>query len=56
MFCDNLARWLYMRRGASVAIREISRTVPVVAACADESTFHGEVASLRRPGGATADL
>jgi ABC-type uncharacterized transport system substrate-binding protein len=35
------------------AIREISRTVPVVAVCADEKNFVGEVASLRRPGAAT---
>ena len=31
------------------AIRELSRTVPVVAMCADEKNFLGEVASLRRP-------
>lgn len=35
------------------AIRAISRTVPVVALCADVKNFLGEVASLRRPGGAT---
>jgi putative tryptophan/tyrosine transport system substrate-binding protein len=35
------------------AIREINRTVPVVAVCADHKNFLGEVASLRRPGGAT---
>ena len=35
------------------AIREVSRIVPVVSACADEKNFLGEVASLRRPGGAT---
>ena len=35
------------------AIREVSRTVPIVGACADQTNFLGEVATLRRPGGAT---
>lgn len=38
------------------AIRAISRTVPIVAMCADEKNFLGEVASLRRPGGATTGI
>ena len=38
------------------AIRELSRTVPVVAMCADEKNFLGEVASLRRPGGHTTGV
>src|SRR6202008_965425 len=38
------------------AIRDISRTVPVVANCADESNFLGEVASLSRPGGYTTGM
>jgi putative ABC transport system substrate-binding protein len=38
------------------AIRELSRTVPVVAMCADEKNFLGEVASLRRPGGYTTGV
>lgn len=35
------------------AIRELSRTVPVIAGCADPTNFLGEVASLSRPGGLT---
>ena len=35
------------------AIRELSRSVPVVAGCADPKNFLGEVASLSRPGGRT---
>lgn len=35
------------------AIREVSRTVPVVSTCADPKNFLGEVASLSRPGGQT---
>jgi putative ABC transport system substrate-binding protein len=35
------------------AIREVSRTVPVVSWCADPKNFLGEVASLSRPGGQT---
>lgn len=35
------------------AIRQASRTVPVVAQCIDERNFLGEVASLARPGGNT---
>jgi putative ABC transport system substrate-binding protein len=35
------------------AIREVSRTVPVVSYCADPKNFLGEVASLSRPGGQT---
>ncbi len=38
------------------AIRDISPTVPIVAMCADEKSFLGEVASLRRPGGATTGV
>jgi putative ABC transport system substrate-binding protein len=38
------------------AIREVSRTMPVVAICADPINFLGEVASLRRPGGQTTGL
>jgi len=38
------------------AIREVSRTVPVVAICADPINFLGEVASLSRPGGQTTGL
>jgi putative ABC transport system substrate-binding protein len=41
---------------AQRAIREISRTVPLVALCADEKNFLGEVASLHRPGGATTGI
>lgn len=57
-----LARELLDRRPAVIsapcgpalrAIREISRSVPVVAGCADPKNFLGEVASLRRPGGQT---
>jgi putative ABC transport system substrate-binding protein len=57
-----LARELIERRAAVIiapcgpslrAIREISRTVPVVSNCADEANFLGEVASLSRPGGYT---
>jgi len=35
------------------AIREVSRSVPVVAMCADPKNFLGEVAALNRPGGQT---
>jgi putative ABC transport system substrate-binding protein len=38
------------------AIREISRTMPVIAMCADESNFLGEIASLSRPGGHTTGI
>ena len=57
-----LARELLDRRPAVIsascgpalrAIREISRSVPVVAGCADPKNFLGEVASLNRPGGLT---
>ena len=57
-----LARELIERRAAVIvapcgpslrAIREINRTVPVIALCADEKNFLGEVASLARPGGYT---
>lgn len=39
-----------------LAIREISRTVPVIVVCADETNFVGEVASLARPGGYTTGV
>jgi putative ABC transport system substrate-binding protein len=39
-----------------LAIRDISRTVPVIAICADEKNFLGEVASLARPGGHTTGV
>lgn len=57
-----LARELLDRRPAVIfapcgpalrAIRELSRSVPVVAGCADPKNFLGEVASLNRPGGQT---
>ena len=38
------------------AIREVNRTMPVVAICADRINFLGEVASLSRPGGRTTGL
>ena len=38
------------------AIREISRTLPIVALCADEVNFLGEVATLSRPGGHTTGI
>jgi putative ABC transport system substrate-binding protein len=38
------------------AIRELRRTVPVVAVCADERNFLGEVASRSRPGGYTTGV
>jgi len=38
------------------AIREVSRTLPVVALCADEENFLGEVASPSRPGGYTTGI
>ena len=38
------------------AIRDISRTVPVIALCADERNFLGEVASRSRPGGYTTGV
>lgn len=60
-----LARELIERRAAVLvapcgpslkAIREISRTVPVIAYCADENNFLGEVVSLSRPGGFTTGI
>ena len=60
-----LARELIARRPAVIvapcgpslrAIREITRTVPVIAICADEKNFLGEVASLSRPGGYTTGM
>jgi putative ABC transport system substrate-binding protein len=57
-----LARELLARRPAVItgpcgpalrAIRDISRSVPVVAGCADPKNFLGEIASLGRPGGQT---
>lgn len=39
--------------GALAAIRDVNRTLPVVAMCADVRNFFGEVASLARPGGST---
>jgi putative ABC transport system substrate-binding protein len=57
-----LARELLDRRPAVIhsacgsalrAIRELSRTVPVIAGCVDPRNFLGEVASLSRPGGLT---
>lgn len=60
-----LARELIERRpavivtpcGASLrAIREIDRTVPVIAFCADMNNFFGEIASLSRPGGYTTGI
>ena len=39
-----------------LTIREISRTVPVIVICADETNFVGEVASLARPGGYTTGV
>jgi putative tryptophan/tyrosine transport system substrate-binding protein len=41
---------------AQRAVRAVSRNVPLVAICADEKNFLGEVASLRRPGGATTGI
>src|SRR5262245_23272866 len=38
------------------AIRELRRTVPVVAICADETNFLGEVASRPHPGGFTTGV
>lgn len=38
------------------AIRDIGQTLPVIAFCADESNFRGEVASLSRPGGYTTGM
>lgn len=38
------------------AIRELSRTLPIVALCADEVNFLGEVATLSRPGGHTTGI
>ncbi len=38
------------------AIRDISKTVPVIALCADEVNFLGEVASMPRPGGHTTGM
>ncbi len=60
-----LARELIERRpavivapcGASLrAIREIDRTVPVIAFCADMNNFFGEIASLSHPGGYTTGI
>jgi putative ABC transport system substrate-binding protein len=57
-----LARELLDRRPAVIAttcgpalraIRELSRSVPVVAGCADPKNFLGEVANFGRPGGQT---
>ena len=57
-----VARDLLARRPAVVfspwgpaltAIREVSRTLPVVAMCADAGNLLGELASLARPGGLT---
>lgn len=43
--------------GASLrAIREIDRTVPVIAICADMNNFFGEIASLSHPGGYTTGI
>jgi putative ABC transport system substrate-binding protein len=39
--------------GALRAIRALSSTVPVIAGCADQKNFLGEVATLSRPGGRT---
>jgi putative ABC transport system substrate-binding protein len=41
---------------AQRAIREINRAIPLVSICADEKNFLGEVASFRRPGGATTGI
>lgn len=38
------------------AIRERSRTVPVIAFCAEWSNFFGEIASMSRPGGYTTGI
>jgi len=38
------------------AIREVSRTLPVIALCVDEKNFLGEIASLSRPGGYTTGI
>jgi putative ABC transport system substrate-binding protein len=38
------------------AIRQVSRTVPVIGMCADEANFLGEVASRSRPGGYTTGV
>jgi putative ABC transport system substrate-binding protein len=60
-----LARELVARRPAVIvapcgpsqrAIREIARTLPIIAICADEINFLGEVASRARPGGHTTGL
>jgi len=60
-----LARELIERKPAVIvapcgpslrAIRDISRTLPVIAHCADERNFLGEVASLSRPGGYTTGM
>ena len=59
-----VARDLLARRPAVVfspwgpaltAIREVSRTLPVVAMCADAGNLLGELASLARPGGLPPD-
>jgi putative ABC transport system substrate-binding protein len=41
---------------AQRAIREASRTLPIVALCADQVNFLGEVATLARPGGHTTGI
>jgi putative tryptophan/tyrosine transport system substrate-binding protein len=60
-----LAREMIERRPAVIfascgpalrAIRGISSTIPVIAICADEKNFLGEVASLARPGGYTTGM
>jgi len=60
-----LARELLDRRPALIvtlcrdslrAVREISRTLPVISMCADEVNFLGEVATLARPGGHTTGI
>jgi putative tryptophan/tyrosine transport system substrate-binding protein len=60
-----LARELIARRPAVIvapcgpslrAIRNITRTLPVIALCADERNFLGEIASFSRPGGYTTGV
>ena len=60
-----LARELVERRAEVIvapcgsglaAIRAISRTLPVIALCANEKNFLGEIASLSRPGGYTTGV
>jgi putative ABC transport system substrate-binding protein len=38
------------------AIRKVAPAIPIIAMCADEINFHGEVASLARPGGNTTGI